>query len=112
MQRYVAEAAYSRESMDVISFDFSRAFDLVPHNKFLIVLSNRGVTGRALGWLQSFLTSRTQRVQCESLSTQAAITSGVIQGSCLGPTLWSIFMDSLLSDIDIPSVAFADDFKL
>ena len=59
-----------------------------------------------------FLTDWTQRVQCDGLSTQAAATSRIIQGCCLEPTLWSIFMDSLLSEIDIPSVAFADDFKL
>ena len=59
-----------------------------------------------------FLTGRTQRVQCKGLSTQAAITSDVIQGSCFGPILWSILMDSLLLEIEIPSVAFADDFKL
>ena len=62
--------------------------------------------------VSEFLTGRIQRVQCEGLSTQAAVTSGVIQSSCLGPILWSIFMDSLLSEIDIPSVALADDFKL
>ena len=103
--------------MDMIFFDFSRAFNRVPHNKLLTVLSNRGlsnrgVSGRALEWMQSFLMGRTQRVQCESLSTQAAVISGAIQGSCLGPILWSTFMDSLLSEIDISSVAFADDFKL
>ena len=109
-ERHLAEAANSRESMDVI-FDFSRAFDRVPHNKLLAVLSNRDVSGRALEWIQRFLTGRTQRVQCEGLSTQAAVISRVIQGS-LEPILWSIFMDSLLSEIDIPSVAFAYDFKL
>ena len=77
------------------------------------VLSNKGVSGRALKLIQSFLTDLTQRVQCEGLlSTQAVVTSGIIQGSCLGPIFWSIFMDSLQSEIDIPSVAFADDFKL
>ena len=52
--RHLAEAANSRESIDVISFDFSRAFDRVPRNKLLTVLSNRGVSGRALEWFQSF----------------------------------------------------------
>ena len=111
-ERHLAEAVNSRQSMDVISFDFSRAFDRVPHNKLLAVLSNRGVDDKALEWIQSFLTGRIQRVQCEGLSTQAAVISGVIQSSCLEPILWSIFMDSLLSEIDIPSVAFVDDFKL
>ena len=109
---HLAEVVNSREYMDVISFDFSRAFDRVPHNKLLAVLSNRGVSSRALEWIQSFLTGRIQRVQYEGLSTQAAFIFGVIKGSCLGPILWTIFMDSLLSEIDILSVAFADDFKL
>ena len=43
-ERHLAEAKNSRESMGVISFDFSRAFDRVPHNKLLAVLSNRGVS--------------------------------------------------------------------
>ena len=50
-ERHLAGAASSRESMDVISFDFSRAFDRVPHNKLLAVLSNRDVSGRALEWI-------------------------------------------------------------
>ena len=47
-ERHLAEAANSRESMDMISFDFTQAFDRVPHNKLLAVLSNKGVFGRAL----------------------------------------------------------------
>ena len=37
-ERYLVEAANSRESMDVISFDFSRAFDRVPHNIIVVFL--------------------------------------------------------------------------
>ena len=47
-ERHLAETANSHESMNVISFDFSRAFDRVPHNKVLAELSNRGVSGRTL----------------------------------------------------------------
>ena len=46
-----------------------------------------------------------------SLSAAAAVTSGVIQSSCLGPTLFNIFLDRLLNDIDIPAGAYADDLK-
>ena len=52
-KRHLTEAANSRESMDVISFDFSRAFNRIPYNKLLAALSNRGVSGRALEWIQS-----------------------------------------------------------
>ena len=50
-ERHLAEAAYNHESMDLISFDFSQAFDRVPLNKFLMASFNRGVSGRALGWI-------------------------------------------------------------
>ena len=53
-EEHLTEAANSRESMNAISFDISRAFERVSHNKLLAVLSNRGVSGRVLEWIQSF----------------------------------------------------------
>ena len=47
----------------------------------------------------------------DALSVPADVTSGVIQGSTLGPALYGIFIDSLLRKIAHPSQAFADDFK-
>jgi hypothetical protein len=46
------------------------------------------------------------------LSASTQVTSGVIQGSCLGPTLFTVFIDPLLQSFDIPASVYADDVKL
>ena len=108
----LANAHNSKESYEIITFDFSRAFDRVPHHLLLNELAAHGITGSALQWVQSFLSGRSQAVRIgSSLSAAAAVTSGVIQGSCLGPTLFNIFLDRLLNDLDILAGAYADDLK-
>jgi hypothetical protein len=63
--------------------------------------------------VNSFLNERTRVVRVNNkLSTSTQVTSGVIQGSCLGPTLFTVFIDSLLQSFDIPANAYADDVKL
>jgi hypothetical protein len=84
----------------------------VPHHLLLEQLARRGITGLALRWVESFLTDRTQVVRTEALSTPAPVTSGVIQGSAIGPAFYSIFVDSLLVLLDIPAQGFADDLKI
>ena len=62
--------------------------------------------------MQNFLSGRSQAVRVgSSLSASADVTSGVIQGSSLGPILFNIFLDGLLNDLDIPASAYADDLK-
>jgi hypothetical protein len=111
-ENIIADAVNRREPVDVIMFDFSRAFDRVPHGRLLQELDRHGIHGTALMWLQSFLTGRSQRVRCGSLSCEAKVISGVIQGSVLGPSLFAVYLDSLLTQLSVPAPAFADDLKL
>ena len=110
-EKTIAESNNCNEPLDVINFDFSRAFDRVLHHKLLHLLSLYGLSDKMIAWMHSFLSDRTQAVRVGALSSTQIVTSGVTQGSVLGPTLFSIFLDSLLSKLDIPSAAYADDFK-
>ena len=88
-----ASTLNSREPYHVITFDFSRAFDWVPHYLLLEKLACRGIICSAFRWVQSFLNERIQAVRIsEILSLLVTVTSGVIQGSSLGSTLFIIFI--------------------
>jgi hypothetical protein len=100
---------------DIAYIDFSRAFDSVVHSKLLYKLHNYGVRGKLYNWISEFLTGRSQCTVVENeFSSIKQVMSGVIQGSCLGPLLFLLF----INDIEIISVndsnckLYADDLKL
>ena len=108
----IADVLSHDHAYDVISVDFKKAFDKAPHHRVIASLSHIGVCGKALNWFLSFLSGRTQQVRVgNSLSTCSYVSSGVIQGSILGPVLFTVFTDSLLRKTTMPVVGFADDFK-
>ena len=62
--------------------------------------------------MQSFLSERPQAIRISGvLYSSVTVTPGVIQGSSLGCTLFAIFIDSLLVELDISASAYADDLK-
>lgn len=105
----------SKNQTDVIYLDFAKAFDSVVHAKLLYKLECYGITGLALNWIKEFLSNRTQRVKVgSSLSTYSQVTSGVPQGSILGPLLFLIFINDICDIIgnNVEIKLFADDVKL
>ena len=105
--------AYIEEDhcVDIIYFDFAKAFDSVPHERLLRKIESYGIGGKFLKWIKSFLRDLKQRVGFKS--SWSNIVNGVPQGSVLGPLLFLLYVNDLPKCIENSKVAmFADHLKL
>ena len=90
--------------------DFSKAFDVVPHKRLLSKLYFYGIRGCTLNWIDAFLSDRIQHVVIDGeFSDVAPVTSGVPQGSVLGPILFLCFINDMPESVSSQCCLFADD---
>lgn len=120
MVNQVTAALEKKDYVATILCDLSKAFDTINHRILIEKLRSYGIDGKALEWIESYLTARFQRVAIESesgttLSNWEGIKAGVVQGSILGPILFNLYINDLpqyLTNENTTTILFADDTSI
>jgi ribonuclease P/MRP protein subunit RPP40 len=102
-------------SVTVAYIDYTKAFDTVCHSKLFQKLSALGICGNLLAWIRCFLDGRTQRTRVGAFYYDTVkLNSGIIQGTCLGPPLFIIYINDVSSIFGNNTTCkmYADDLKL
>ena len=98
-------------SVDILYFNFAKAFNSVQHNHLISKLQGCGISGKLLTWVRNFLVGRKQKVV---LNNHEPKWSSVLipQASGLGPILFNMYVSDIPSIVNSFILQFADDVKV
>ena len=104
----------NKQNIKGIFFDLQKAFDTVDHTILLKKLHNYGIRGVMFKWLSSYLNDRKQYTVVNKVASDiGSISSGVPQGSVLGPLLFLVYVNDISQALpDEDPKLFADDTNL
>lgn len=103
-------------NVGIVFVDFMRAFETIDRIRLIEILRKLGLRGTVIQWFESYLSGRRQRVRYKNkMSEDINVENGVPQGSKLGPILFSIYINEIISILKKDGVICklsADDTKI
>ena len=97
-----------KKQVDVIILDFSKAFDTMAHNKLISKLQNYGIQGKTNKWINKWVKFRNQKVVLDGeMSDPVPVTSGVPQGTVLGPLMFLLYINDINQNNQFQKVGFS-----